>query len=121
MTLPLPLLIRQSRLMPSPTIFSPTTPYSRLTLFGGEGNDTLTEGSGSDRFLFQVGQGTDTITDFEAGVDYFLLAGGLTFEQLDISQSNNDTLISITSNGEVLATLNEVSANLLTQTDFITI
>ena len=90
-------------------------------LVDGEDNDTLTGGSGSDRFLFQVGQGTDTITNFEDGVDYFLLAGGLTFEQLDITQSNNDTLINRTSNGEVLATLTGVSANLITQTDFVTI
>ncbi len=68
-----------------------------------------------------MGQGIDTITDFEDGVDYFLLTKGLRFEQLDITQSNNDTLISRTTNGEVLATLTGVSANLITQTDFLTI
>ncbi|NEQ26372.1 MAG: hypothetical protein F6K28_46540 [Microcoleus sp. SIO2G3] len=50
-----------------------------------------------------------------------MLANGLRFEQLDITQSNNDTLISRTTSSEVLATLTGVSANLISQTDFLTI
>lgn len=36
-------------------------------LFGAGGNDTLTGGLGGDTFIMRVGNGNDTITDFEAG------------------------------------------------------
>jgi serralysin len=39
------------------------------TLDGGRGDDILTGGSGSDRFDFEVGEGRDTITDFQNGAD----------------------------------------------------
>lgn len=41
----------------------------RDTLVGGWGNDVLTGGIGSDRFVFEDIRGSDTITDFEDGVD----------------------------------------------------
>jgi Ca2+-binding RTX toxin-like protein len=37
-------------------------------LAGGTGTDTLTGGAGDDRFVFARGDGTDTVTDFAAGV-----------------------------------------------------
>lgn len=37
------------------------------TLVGGTGNDTLTGGAGNDVFVFNPGDGNDTITDFNAG------------------------------------------------------
>jgi hypothetical protein len=91
------------------------------TLRGGFGNDVLTGGGGSDRFVLKATQGTDAIADFEDGIDRIILTNGLSFGQLDISQSNSDTLISLTSTGEVLATLTGVSANLITSADFYTI
>jgi len=36
-------------------------------LNGGLGNDTLTGGNGNDYFLFGVGFGQDTVTDFQKG------------------------------------------------------
>ena len=36
-------------------------------IFGGNGNDILTGGPGKDHF--NCGAGTDTITDFQSGVD----------------------------------------------------
>ncbi|HEY9708986.1 MAG TPA: hypothetical protein V6D48_12365, partial [Oculatellaceae cyanobacterium] len=87
----------------------------------GEANNIVTGGSGSDRFVLSVGQGTDPITNFEDGQDFLILSNGLTFEQLAIAQSNGDTLITLKSTGEVLATLTGVSANLITQPDFLTI
>jgi len=88
-------------------------------LFGGLGNDVLTGGNGSDRFLLAAVRGSDTITDFESGVDSLVLLGSLTFEQLNITQSANDTLLSVASTGKVLATLTGVQADLLSETDFI--
>ncbi|MEM8812605.1 MAG: CHRD domain-containing protein [Pseudomonadota bacterium] len=38
-------------------------------LIGGEGDDVLTGGEGEDVFVFEDGDGTDTIVDFEVGVD----------------------------------------------------
>lgn len=37
------------------------------TLDGGTGNDSLTGGDGNDLFVYNVGDGADTITDFNAG------------------------------------------------------
>ncbi|HEX9858990.1 MAG TPA: calcium-binding protein, partial [Paracoccaceae bacterium] len=44
-------------------------------LFGGKGNDMLTGGGGADRFVFNTGDGHDTITDFQNGIDRIDLRG----------------------------------------------
>ena len=51
-------------------------PASSLTLrggddviVGGQGDDTMTGGAGRDTFIFFPGDGEDTITDYEPGVD----------------------------------------------------
>lgn len=88
-------------------------------LSGGLGNDTLTGGNGSDIFVLAVGKGSDVITDFQDGIDFLLLSDDLTFQQLSIVQSGNNTLISLASNNELLATLNGISASLITQQDFV--
>lgn len=90
-------------------------------LFGGWGKDLLTGGVGSDRFLLTQNSGTDTITDFESGIDSLVLLGNLSFEQLTITQSNNDTLLSLGSNNQVIATLTGVSANVISVADFMTL
>lgn len=51
------------------------------TLIGGTGNDSLTGGDDDDTFVFNPGDGVDTITDFNAGN-----SGSIT----DGDQSNND-------------------------------
>lgn len=100
------------------------------TLIGGDGNDllrgdlgndTLIGGNGSDRFLLAVGQGSDVIIDFQDGVDFLVLSDDLTFPQLSIVQNGNNTLIRLTSNNELLATLNGISANLINQQDFVSL
>ncbi|NEP14720.1 MAG: hypothetical protein F6K14_31900 [Symploca sp. SIO2C1] len=90
-------------------------------LDGGTGNDSLFGGSGADQFFLTSGQGTDMIFDFEDGTDLFFLGGGLTFGQLEITQSNiATTSISIQSSGEHLVSLIGVQSSQITAADFTT-
>ncbi|HEY9641482.1 MAG TPA: esterase-like activity of phytase family protein, partial [Coleofasciculaceae cyanobacterium] len=93
------------------------------TLVGGLGTDTLTGGLGKDRFILAAGQGTDTVTDFNAKEgDRIGLLGNLTFEQLSLVQGTggnaNDTLVKVTQTGEVLAILQNTKANSVDDTAF---
>ncbi|MEQ8464997.1 DUF4347 domain-containing protein [Coleofasciculus sp. E1-EBD-02] len=87
-------------------------------LDGGVGNDGLFGGSGADQFLLRMGEGMDMVFDFSDGEDLFLLADGLTFDQLTITASSFSALIQVQSSGELLATVFGVSANLITAADF---
>jgi Ca2+-binding RTX toxin-like protein len=49
----------------------------RDTLEGGAGNDRLSGGDGADHFVFRRGDGRDTITDFQPGIDTILVARGM--------------------------------------------
>jgi Ca2+-binding RTX toxin-like protein len=89
------------------------------TIFGGAGDDILSGdlgddfligGSGGDGFLLWADSGIDTILDFEPGKDAIALTRGLTASQLSITQVNSNTLIRLTATGQILATLNNVSA-----------
>jgi Ca2+-binding RTX toxin-like protein len=44
-------------------------------LIGGGGNDKLLGGADADTFIFHDGDGRDTVTDFENGIDTFDLRG----------------------------------------------
>ncbi|WP_375475555.1 M10 family metallopeptidase C-terminal domain-containing protein [uncultured Nostoc sp.] len=90
------------------------------TLRGGLGNDQLIGGSGADVFVLASGEGSDTITDFQDGTDLVGLSS-LSFGQLTVVASGSNTLIYLTSNNELLATLNGVNYSLLTSADFILI
>ncbi|MEM6256217.1 MAG: Ig-like domain-containing protein [Cyanobacteria bacterium P01_D01_bin.156] len=91
-------------------------------LFGGLGNDQLTGddfsgGQGSDLFVLTAGHGTDTIQDFELGIDFIGLTGELTFDDLSLGKSGQNTTISF--GNEVLATLKNVEASSLTKASFV--
>lgn len=91
-------------------------------LRGGRGNDTLTGDNssgdwGSDTFILAAEEGTDTITDFQAGIDFIGLADGLTFGALTLEKDENDTLIQFDSN--VLSRVSGVE--LLGESNFITV
>ncbi|NER33337.1 MAG: DUF4347 domain-containing protein [Oscillatoria sp. SIO1A7] len=87
------------------------------TLSGDLGNDILTGGNGSDRFVLKAGGGSDILTDFEDGQDFLALADGLTFGQLAIAGENGSTLIRF--EDEILATLQNVDASLISSADFV--
>ncbi|MEO1350363.1 MAG: glycerophosphodiester phosphodiesterase family protein [Cyanobacteria bacterium J06635_15] len=89
-------------------------------LRGGKGNDTLTGdnssgGQGSDTFVLAVGEGTDTITDFEVGTDFIGLADGLTFGALSFS---GDT---INAGNETLAVLTGIDTTTVIEASFVLI
>lgn len=81
-------------------------------LDGGLGNDQLSGGQGYDTFVLMVSGGIDTITDFNVGIDLIGLSGGLSVNQLTFTGSN------ILVNNEVLATLDGVATEDLTETSF---
>ncbi|NET74680.1 DUF6851 domain-containing protein [Okeania sp. SIO1F9] len=102
-------------------------------LFGGKGNDTvdggngvdiigghrgddiLIGGPGGDRFDFGLGHGDNIIVDFEDGIDIIGLQGGLSVEQLTISQIGNDTRIST---NQLSITLQGVEESVISIDDF---
>ncbi|WP_392534551.1 choice-of-anchor D domain-containing protein [Nostoc sp. C117] len=93
-------------------------------LYGGQGNDVLTGGYGADTFVLASGEGTDSILDFEVGKDKIALSGGLVFGQLSIQQQGSQALIMNTSDHQVLAKLDNVTATMLLaqpSTNFMTI
>ena len=87
-------------------------------LSGDVGDDTLIGGSGNDVFLLNQSFGSDIITDFRQGEDLIGLNSGLSFDQLSISSSNNETLITVTDTNQLLAKLNGVTPGILTASDF---
>ena len=88
------------------------------TLYGGRGEDILNGGKDKDVFVLMSEGMTDTIEDFEDKKDTLGLSDGLTFEQLTIGQADNNTVISITDSGEVLAILANVESDLIDSKDF---
>jgi Ca2+-binding RTX toxin-like protein len=87
-------------------------------LSGENGDDFLTGGSGNDRFLLNPDSGSDTILDFEVGIDKFALGNGLTFQQLEISQTAIGTLLKVASTNQVLATVTGLNSS-ITPSNFV--
>ncbi|SHL22878.1 M10 family metallopeptidase C-terminal domain-containing protein [Roseibium suaedae] len=88
-------------------------------LWGELGTDTLTGGTGKDTFHFIADGATDTVTDFEDGIDLLSINWGATsLSQLAISETgagNVDTLISFGGNSILLQNFDHT---LLTTDDF---
>ncbi len=88
-------------------------------LIGGNGNDILTGGDGGDIFVLRSGQSTDSVTDFEDGVDKIAVLSGLEFADLNLNSTAGGVEITVGATGEVLATLDGVTPNNLDASDFI--
>ena len=87
-------------------------------LSGELGDDSLIGGLGNDTFVLVAVSGFDIISDFVKGEDFIGLSGGLSFDQLEISQNNNSALIKLTGSPEVIASLTVVNASLIDVNDF---
>jgi T5SS/PEP-CTERM-associated repeat protein len=90
-------------------------------LDGGKGNDILFADSGVDRFVLRRGDGKDIIWNFIDRQDSFLLADGLHFEDLKITQGIGGTLIQVRNpdgSSEILASLIGVNAKFIGVEDF---
>jgi Ca2+-binding RTX toxin-like protein len=77
-----------------------------------------TAAEGRDRFVLTAGEDADIITDFTKGEDLLVLASGLTFAQLSITQNADAAFIRIGQNGQLLAALNGVQASAIDLNDF---
>ena len=85
-------------------------------------NDTRTGKGGSDIFVLETDQGTDTITDFELGVDLIGLDYDLAFDDLDIiptGLANNDT--SVMFHNQELAVIKGVESSDLASDSFASV
>ncbi|CAD5921260.1 calcium-binding protein [Planktothrix agardhii] len=89
-------------------------------LSGDFGIDTLTGGGGSDIFVLGIGGGgADIITDFQDGVDLMQLPAGLTFSNILVQASGNQTAIVLATTGEELVRLNGIQPSVITSADFV--
>ena len=72
------------------------------TLIGGKGNDTLYGGSGNDTYIFNLGDGNDTIDEYNtsSSSDRIVFGEGITVEDITISRENDDIIIHIGDNGD---------------------
>lgn len=92
-------------------------------IVSGTGNDTLTGGAGADSFVFKLlSNATDTITDFELGVDVLDLSSEsftAIFEMGDLTLSDdNGTAIIGLGNGQFIC-LAGISSGNLNASDFL--
>ena len=89
-------------------------------LSGDFGIDALTGGGGSDIFILGIGGGgADVITDFQDGADLMQLPAGLTFSNLRVTTSGNQTAIILATTGEELVRLNGIQPSVITSADFV--
>lgn len=71
------------------------------TLAGSVGNDTLDGGTGNDIYLFSLGDGADTINNYDtAGIDTISFGAGIGPADLDLIKDGNNLLLRI-GNGTV--------------------
>jgi Ca2+-binding RTX toxin-like protein len=72
------------------------------TLSGGTGNDTMDGGPGQDTYLFNLGDGEDTITDTSLAGDGNTLQFGMGITPNDLSLTLGSLLIRVGTNGDAV-------------------
>lgn len=78
-------------------------------LEGGSGRTRMIGGTGKDTFVLSATDGLDIVKNFDLSKDRIQLAGGLTYDQLSLTQGSGqyagDILISLKQTGRLLAVL----------------
>ncbi len=87
----------------------------------GAGNDTIWLGDGNNTVVLASGNGLDTIHNFDLDQTHLGLSGGLTFNDLNITQAGDATLVEIASTGEDLASLVGIQASSINSSSFVII
>ena len=92
---------------------------NRLT--GGGGDDTLLGGAGRDRFIFEPGNGDDTIQDFTDGEDVIDLIGfDVTgFAELSMRSDDRGVVIDLSGHGGGTILLEGAGMATMDETDFL--
>ncbi|MBU1052976.1 MAG: putative Ig domain-containing protein [Proteobacteria bacterium] len=91
-------------------------------LSGGEGVDLLSGGAGNDTYIFNIGDGFDTIEDTStlAEGNTILFGEGITASDLTLIDNNGSLLINVGSNGDAINLLNfdidEIAGSLVVRT-----
>lgn len=91
------------------------------TLVGGEGADALRGGLNSDDFVFNPGDGDDTILDFDLVLDTITVAGFDEFQDfqlLDIEQNGTDAIVNLSADQHIRITNTQVADLSNDQFDF---
>ncbi|MEM6452584.1 MAG: SGNH/GDSL hydrolase family protein [Cyanobacteria bacterium P01_D01_bin.105] len=86
---------------------------------GGEGVNILWGGPGQDQFVIRPNGATNTIRDYQVGIDQFRLQDGLTFSQLAITQVGADTQIRYLNQPDIAVVLENTQASELSADGFL--
>lgn len=89
-----------------------------LVIYGGGGWPTFVAEGGADLFVLD-GAGTDTVTDFEQGVDRIELAPGLGFADLRFEAAGDDLRLVIDATDAAIGVLLGQGGATLTADDFV--
>ncbi|MGB0497779.1 MAG: PA14 domain-containing protein [Rubricella sp.] len=85
-------------------------------IIGLGGDDTLTGGTGATVFVFEPGDGADTITDFNVSRDTIALTADITFAEIVIADDGSGTLLTLPSGDTIY--LDGIDAALVTESLF---
>ena len=85
-------------------------------LIGGLGNDALDGGAGNDRYLFNVGDGQDSIRNYDpygssTYTDTLVFGEGITLEDFTLSKSGNSLIIDLLGSGDRITIVNMYSSS----------
>ncbi|WP_275054605.1 calcium-binding protein [Comamonas testosteroni] len=86
------------------------------TLQGGGGNDTLIGGAGNDLYLFNVGDGQDTIDtqDILSAVDVLRFGTGITSSNVSLARTGDDLVLKINNSSDQVTIAGYFTANTTT-------
>jgi len=76
--------------------------YSDDTIEGGLGDDIMDGGYDNDTFIYNLGDGNDTIDDRSGDDDVLAFTAGITLSDINISRDDADITINIAGGGSIL-------------------